>query len=41
MGWFWSMWDKIVCLLAIKNVYRQSDGLDILLIDDPLQTIYV
>lgn len=26
-------------MLSIKNVYGQTDGLDILLIDDPLQTI--
>jgi len=30
---------SIAFLLAIKNVYGQSDGLDVLLIDDPLQTI--
>lgn len=30
---------SIAFLLAIKNVYGQEDGLDILLIDDPLQTI--
>lgn len=30
---------SIAFLLAVKNVYGQSDGLDILLIDDPLQTI--
>lgn len=29
----------IAFLLSIKNVYGQADGLDILLIDDPLQTI--
>ena len=29
----------IAFLLAIKNVYGRPDGLDILLIDDPLQTI--
>jgi ABC-type phosphate transport system ATPase subunit len=30
---------SIAFLLAIKNVYGDVDGLDILLIDDPLQTI--
>lgn len=30
---------SIAFLLSIKNVYGQADGLDILLIDDPLQTI--
>ena len=30
---------SIAFLLSIKNVYGQTDGLDILLIDDPLQTI--
>lgn len=30
---------SIAFLLAIKNVYGGTDGLDILLIDDPLQTI--
>lgn len=30
---------SIAFLLAVKNVYGQSNGLDILLIDDPLQTI--
>lgn len=30
---------SIAFLLAIKNVYGTTDGLDILLIDDPLQTI--
>lgn len=30
---------SIAFLLSIKNVYGQVDGLDILLIDDPLQTI--
>lgn len=30
---------SIAFLLAIKNVYGNVDGLDILLIDDPLQTI--
>lgn len=30
---------SIAFLLAIKNVYGNPDGLDILLIDDPLQTI--
>ncbi|MDE7322640.1 MAG: AAA family ATPase [Lachnospiraceae bacterium] len=30
---------SIAFLLAIKNVYGRTDGLDILLIDDPLQTI--
>ncbi|MDE7062070.1 MAG: hypothetical protein K2O73_02365, partial [Lachnospiraceae bacterium] len=29
----------IAFLLSIKNVYGQANGLDILLIDDPLQTI--
>lgn len=30
---------SIAFLLAIKNVYGNTEGLDILLIDDPLQTI--
>ena len=30
---------SIAFLLSIKNVYGQTDGLDILLIDDPLQSI--
>lgn len=30
---------SIAFLLSIKNVYGQADGLDVLLIDDPLQTI--
>ncbi len=30
---------SIAFLLSIQNVYGQTDGLDILLIDDPLQTI--
>lgn len=30
---------SIAFLLSIKSVYGQADGLDILLIDDPLQTI--
>lgn len=30
---------SIAFLLAIKNVYGRTDGLDVLLIDDPLQTI--
>ena len=30
---------SIAFLLSIKNVYGQEDGLDVLLIDDPLQTI--
>lgn len=30
---------SIAFLLSVKNVYGQTDGLDILLIDDPLQTI--
>lgn len=30
---------SIALLLSIKNVYGNTEGLDILLIDDPLQTI--
>ena len=30
---------SIALLLSIKNVYGDTKGLDILLIDDPLQTI--
>lgn len=30
---------SIAFLLSVKNVYGQTDGLDILLIDDPLQAI--